>query len=721
MKNFTLFFACCLILFSISLIPLLPESFSQEEIKDKFQQAENLLKEKKFADLMTFSEEELLEYPNEMVWLYYQARAYEGLEDYKKAIEIYENILKNNDIVTNKILFHYAISLFEDEQFELALQYFNIFGEEDGHFLHSLEFKGLILMELGKYEEALAVYEILTSKEDPPSNHITNHAAVLSKLERYDEALEMIEKSLERDPDDPAALAVKGDIYFHSGNYANAEILYNQVLAITPEDVDVQNNKALALSKLERHEESLAIFDGILEKNQNQKTTLLNKGTVLYELKRYDEAIAAFERVLALEPENDDALNNIGGVYSDQEKYSEAIEYFDKALSVNPNDVGTLNNKALALGHLGQDDKAKEILEKILRLDPENQQANTNYKIALANIEHRKNVEFRLQIFTASVVSAIIALALLAWFVRKRYAEFSADSSPGTYVFILILVGIAILLLSVVYIDLSETISLWDEEQNDISNWAATVFSLGVGVLITLGLFIYTNVSNRRIGRAVDSVGQVTSRIEDQQTEIGGIVQQMNTVTGNIETQQQETAGLVRQVAEINTLHQTEKENRKKYFEKMIVTALGTTREKLTLIKERIGTEHGVINQAIIDEWNTLKIPAERFEMIIMMAGDSLNHEISDDIDQIRGTLKNSPSDDSAGLLSQIDELEKLILPILTDKLDAVREEVLKEHLAKIERLREKHLSEGSQSKNQDLIKAQLDLDERKYQRMYGK
>ncbi len=702
MKNFSLFFACCLILFSISLIPLLPESFSQESEINKFEKAENLLKEKNFSELLVLSEDVLVDNPNDMIWLYYQARSYEGLGDYKKAIEIFENILKDNDIITNKIIFHYAVSLYEEKQYELSLQYFEVIDEEDDFFTDSLNFKGLILINIGQYEEALETFETLISLELTHTRGITNKAAALLKLERYDESLETIEKSLLIEPKDSAALAVKGDIFFHMGEFGNAEKFYTLSILENPENIDTKIRKGLSLSQLSRFEEAHSIFDSILNNNPNHVGALVSKAKVFFEEKKFDDSSNILDRVLKVESENIDALNMKGGIFFVNENYETALEFFNKSLEIDENDIEVLNNKVLALGHLGNYEEVLATTEQILRIDPDNEQANQNRKISTENLEVQRSQESRLLLLGIILVFSIIILTFSVILIYKRIPKTSSpvDSSVKIYVAILVAVWVVIVLLAIVYIDLYEGVSILNEKGNDLSNWVALTVSVGLGISITIGLFIYSSSIQNRIG---------------------GAVQRIDTAASNIETQQETIGELIGQVAEISTSQQTEKENRRNYFEKMIVTALGTTREKLARIKERIGTEHGVINQAIIDEWNTLQIPAERFEMIMMMAGESLNHEISDDVDQIRGTLKNSPSDDSSGLLSQIDEVEELILPLLTEKLDAVRKKVLEEHLAKIERLREKHLSEGSQSKNQDLIKSKLDVDERMYRRMYGK
>ena len=61
-----------------------------------------------------------------------------------------------------------------------------------------------------------------------------------------------------------------------------------------------------------------------------------NKANALSNLQKYDEAIQYYDKVLAIDPTNVDSLNNKGAALQKLQKYDEAIQYYDKALAIDP-------------------------------------------------------------------------------------------------------------------------------------------------------------------------------------------------------------------------------------------------------------------------------------------------------------------------------------------------------------------------------------------------
>ncbi|MDD1724639.1 MAG: PKD domain-containing protein [Methanospirillum sp.] len=86
-----------------------------------------------------------------------------------------------------------------------------------------------------------------------------------------------------------------------SGQYDEALALYDQALAIQPENVAVLWNKAGALNAAGRYEEALETYNQI-DPGYNPAGVLISKGQVLDSLGRYDEALDAYNQAQAIEP-----------------------------------------------------------------------------------------------------------------------------------------------------------------------------------------------------------------------------------------------------------------------------------------------------------------------------------------------------------------------------------------------------------------------------------
>jgi eukaryotic-like serine/threonine-protein kinase len=77
---------------------------------------------------------------------------------------------------------------------------------------------GLLLENLGRFNEALAENEKALAL-DPASPQINaNHAGILSDMRRYDDAIAELNKLIAANPEFPAYYAYRGEVYWHLGN-----------------------------------------------------------------------------------------------------------------------------------------------------------------------------------------------------------------------------------------------------------------------------------------------------------------------------------------------------------------------------------------------------------------------------------------------------------------------------------------------------------------------
>ena len=80
-----------------------------------------------------------------------------------------------------------------------------------------------------------------------------------------------------------------------------------------------------------RYEESLAVYEQILEMNPHDAYAYSGKGAVLSDLNRFDEALAAYEKAIQLRPDNADAYIGKGDVLKRMGRIEEAEQAYEKA------------------------------------------------------------------------------------------------------------------------------------------------------------------------------------------------------------------------------------------------------------------------------------------------------------------------------------------------------------------------------------------------------
>ena len=104
--------------------------------------------------------------------------------------------------------------------------------------------------------------------------------------------------------------------------------------------------------KTERYAEAIAVFDEVLAIVPNDKCARVGKALSLHLLGRYPEAISAYDQVLLLDPTNARIWNLKGDALSRLNQYKEAIVAYDWALSINSTSILFRNNRNAAFRNL---------------------------------------------------------------------------------------------------------------------------------------------------------------------------------------------------------------------------------------------------------------------------------------------------------------------------------------------------------------------------------
>jgi Flp pilus assembly protein TadD len=157
----------------------------------------------------------------------------------------------------------------------------------------------------------------------------------------------------------------------HLAHWRDSLTLYEYMLKLTPNAVEVNNNLGLALQAQNRLDEAIACYQRALrarpeypESNNNLAGALLKKG-------RIDEAISYYRQALRFKPDYAEAQNNIGSIFLRQGKLTEAISHFQKALTFKPDNPDIYYNLGFACARQGDLAQAAEYLRKALNLRPD--------------------------------------------------------------------------------------------------------------------------------------------------------------------------------------------------------------------------------------------------------------------------------------------------------------------------------------------------------------
>jgi tetratricopeptide (TPR) repeat protein len=188
-------------------------------------------------------------------------------------------------------------------------------------------------------------------------------------------------------PDHFDCLHLLGVILHQRGKHTDAVSQINLALRKDPRNPFALNNRGNALLALERFDEALASYDQALAELPDYPDALCNRSAVLHELKRYEEALASCDHALAARWDYAEAHSNRGNTLKELRRYEEALESCDRAIALLPNFAAAHLNRGNAMFELKRFHEALVSYNRAITLRPDYVEALTNRGVALHDLK----------------------------------------------------------------------------------------------------------------------------------------------------------------------------------------------------------------------------------------------------------------------------------------------------------------------------------------------
>ncbi|WAI01371.1 tetratricopeptide repeat protein [Methanogenium organophilum] len=154
----------------------------------------------------------------------------------------------------------------------------------------------------GNWPRAAAYAELITKNdENAPADVWCKWGYSLRKMGKYDEALAAATVSIEKNPDDAAALLNRGYTYLALGEYQNARLDAEEALQIEPDSASAYNIIASGLLGEGDAKNALVAVDTALALQPDHVNYLNTKGVILMELGKYSDAVTTLTRAVELQ------------------------------------------------------------------------------------------------------------------------------------------------------------------------------------------------------------------------------------------------------------------------------------------------------------------------------------------------------------------------------------------------------------------------------------
>lgn len=310
-----------------------------------------------------------------------------SIKNRKKSRPLYEKALDLAIKLSKKIEINYIkakIALI-DEDPQKALKYLdNIKNKRFDLFLNVMNYKGVALDSLEKYNQAIECYEVVLKNDPEFALAWNNKGIAYDSLGNHGEnpichkkAIECFNKviKLNKSITDLTASAWnnKGIAFDHLRNYEKAIYCYNKSLEHNPNYHKAWNYKGIAFCSLGKHNEAIRCYNEGLKIDSTYQWFKINKGRAFHLKGEYSKAVQCFDEVLESEPDNEDAkLNKIlSTIYLGsldkkeiEELYNQILEDFEIISNKKIRDEKVLELEAHKAVILKLKDQYKLILDK---------------------------------------------------------------------------------------------------------------------------------------------------------------------------------------------------------------------------------------------------------------------------------------------------------------------------------------------------------------------
>jgi len=166
---------------------------------------------------------------------------------------------------------------------------------------------------------------------------------------------------------------------FQNGNYNQANIMYDQILESSPNNISTLNMKGVGYSNLEQHVKSLKHFYKVLENDPDNTRALLGMGVGFGNLGEYSEALKYLEKANEINPDKTVIKNYINIIEKTLVKYpytptEKPINTMEKTIGTIPNWVKHVVNW-WSIGNISDEKFTKNMqymIKKEIIMIPEN-------------------------------------------------------------------------------------------------------------------------------------------------------------------------------------------------------------------------------------------------------------------------------------------------------------------------------------------------------------
>jgi tetratricopeptide (TPR) repeat protein len=204
---------------------------------------------------------------------------------------------------------------------------------------------GFAYQELGQTDKAIATFEEARklSPDDPAAAAYLAEANIVAK--RYAAALDVTQAALAGNPEDQRLVRLQAQALRHTGKPDDGVALLEKTLTRHPDDPAAYIALAQMYTDLERGAQAVKVLQDAQAKFPSDSSIVFELGATYDRQKRFTDAESTFKQLIAHDPQNAPALNYLGYMLAERgERLDESVDYVKKALELEPDNGSYLDS-----------------------------------------------------------------------------------------------------------------------------------------------------------------------------------------------------------------------------------------------------------------------------------------------------------------------------------------------------------------------------------------
>jgi tetratricopeptide (TPR) repeat protein len=204
----------------------------------------------------------------------------------------------------------------------------------DAHFL-----LGEVLFREKKAQESLAEFSAGAKVRRPASDELKTVASDYVLLHDYSDADKWFSAVTNESPKDANAWYLLGRTKYNEERYDEAVPIFERALALSPRNIEAENNLGLSWRALNKLDQAKAAFQMAIDWQHNSPIDAqpyLNLGTLLTERGELEKAIPNLVQAVALSPDNPKTHEELANAYKAQNDLVKAQSELERAVALAP-------------------------------------------------------------------------------------------------------------------------------------------------------------------------------------------------------------------------------------------------------------------------------------------------------------------------------------------------------------------------------------------------